>query len=285
MPHVSELRVTPDHAGHDRLLVAALAAGDLTGADRDHALELTRSCTSCAELHDDLVAIARATSVVAPPIARPRDFQLSPADAARLRPSGWRRALTGLAGARLVASRPLGVGLATLGLAGLLIGNVPIGSFGASGPTPAASSGAAAQPAAAGDQGTAAEPPASIDAIRGAPRPAASAAASAAGSEFGAVVGASPSSGASHTQAEYDASSAPALTSNGGAGGAAATDSSGTPKAADGAGTQTPATQSFEATQAPETNPLRPFNVVFALAVLVGLGLLVAARLRSRSAA
>jgi hypothetical protein len=90
MPHVSEYRVQPDHAGHDRLLVAALAAGDLAGTDRDHALDLTRSCSACAELHDDLVAIARATAVVPPPVAaRPRDFQLTPADAARLRRVGW----------------------------------------------------------------------------------------------------------------------------------------------------------------------------------------------------
>ncbi len=286
MPHVSELRVTPDHAGHDRLLVAALAAGDLTGADRDHALELTRSCASCAELHDDLVAIARATSVVGPPIARPRDFQLSPADAARLRPAGWRRALSGLAGARLVASRPLGVGLATLGLAGLLIGNVPILSLGGSASMPGASSGAAAQPEPAFDQAAASGAPASVDTTRGgAPVPQPSAAASAgASSEFGTSLGALPSPGSSRL-GEQHASSAPTSTSIGAAGGAVATDSSGNPKAGDGAASQTPTTESLDATPAPETNPLRPFNAVFALAVLVGLGLLVAARLRSRSAA
>src|SRR3954451_12224995 len=86
MPHVSDVRATsPDHARHDLLLVAALAAGDTSGTDRDRALDLTRSCAACAELHDDLVAIARATASVPPPIAdRPRDFQLTPADAARL---------------------------------------------------------------------------------------------------------------------------------------------------------------------------------------------------------
>src|SRR5690242_847221 len=104
MPHVSEFQVRPDHDGHDRLLVAALAAGDLTGGERDHALELIRTCAPCAELHEDLVAIARATAVVPPTIARPRDFQLTPADAARLRPAGWRRVLGALAGARLVAT-------------------------------------------------------------------------------------------------------------------------------------------------------------------------------------
>ena len=87
MPHVSEHHVLPQHDAHDPLLVAALAAGDLAGTDRDHAVALIRSCVSCAELHDDLVAISRATAAVPPPFAKaPREFQLTPADAARLRP-------------------------------------------------------------------------------------------------------------------------------------------------------------------------------------------------------
>src|SRR5688500_16511739 len=91
MPHASDLMPTP-HDRHDTLLVAALAARDLTGADRDLASDLIASCTDCAALHDDLIAIARATAVVPPPIGTtPRDFRLTPADAARLRPSAWRR--------------------------------------------------------------------------------------------------------------------------------------------------------------------------------------------------
>jgi hypothetical protein len=147
MPHAREVRAT-SHDRHDQMLVAALAADDLAGADRDQALDLTRSCTECSVLHDDLRALARATASAPPPIAfGRRDFQLSPADAARLRPVGWRRLAGALSGARAGLSRPLGVGLATIGLAGLLIGNVQLqlGSSAASAPAPAAAGGAARQ--------------------------------------------------------------------------------------------------------------------------------------------
>jgi hypothetical protein len=284
MPHVSEFHVTPDHDGHDRLLVAALAAGDLTGADRDHALELTHSCAPCAELHDDLVAIARATAVVPPPIARRRDFQLSPADAARLRPAGWRRLLGGLAGASLVASRPLGVGLATLGLVGLLIGNVPIGSFGGAASSPGGGESTAARPAADPGQPGGAQAAPSDDIVRAAPAPAASAAASAAPA-FGTEVGASPSMTPDRASAEYDASSAPTVTTGGGAGtvGQSAGGSSG--KTTDVTGSPAPARDLLENRSSPDTNPFRPFNLVFVLAVLAGLGVLVGSRLRSRPGA
>src|SRR5689334_7144368 len=93
MPHVPTV-ISTDHDRHDPLLVAALAAGDLAGTDRDQAVALIRSCADCAALHDDLQAIARATASVPPPITTlHRDFRLTPADAARLRPAGWRRFL------------------------------------------------------------------------------------------------------------------------------------------------------------------------------------------------
>ena len=80
MPHASE-----QHAQHDPLLVVSLAAGDLTGTDRDRAAALIAACADCALLHDDLLAIARATAAL-PTAVRPRDFQLTPEQAARLRP-------------------------------------------------------------------------------------------------------------------------------------------------------------------------------------------------------
>ena len=74
------------HDRHDPMLVAALAAGDLAGAERDQAIALIGSCTECGTLHADLVAIARATATVPPPF--PPRARL-PADApSRRRASG-----------------------------------------------------------------------------------------------------------------------------------------------------------------------------------------------------
>ena len=125
MPHVSET-----HAQHDLLLVASLAAGDLAGADRDHAAAQIASCPDCATVHDDLIAIARATAAL-PPAVAPRDFRLSPEQAAALRPVGWRRLVAAIGGSRPLMSRQLGIGLATIGLAGLLSAHSPGSSWGA----------------------------------------------------------------------------------------------------------------------------------------------------------
>ena len=137
MPHVSE-----QHAQHDPLLVVSLAAGDLTGADRDHAASLIDSCAECATLHDDLLAIARATAAV-PPATRSRDFRLTPEQAARLRPAGWRRFVAAFASPQLAMTRQLGVGLTTLGLAGLLVSALPSVPLGMGG----SAAGASAAPA------------------------------------------------------------------------------------------------------------------------------------------
>src|SRR6476646_6590491 len=137
MPHVSEA-IAASHDDHDLLLVAAFAAGDLTGAERDLARSLTASCGECAALHADLVAIARATATLPPPIASAgRDFRLSPAQAASLRRTGWRRLLPASGTSPL--TRPLGV-------AGLLISNVSLGTFslGSGAPAPIAGGPAAA---------------------------------------------------------------------------------------------------------------------------------------------
>src|SRR5437762_8717620 len=140
MPQVSDVHWT-SHDRHDPMLVAALAADDLAGADRDQAIALIRSCAECAALRDDLIVLHSATASVPPPItARLRDFQLTAADAARLRPTGWRGLVAAISSSRTVFSRPLGVGLVTLGLVGLLVGNVEVqlGSGASSAAAPAA---------------------------------------------------------------------------------------------------------------------------------------------------
>jgi anti-sigma factor RsiW len=115
---------TSAHASHDLLLVASLADGDASGPERHRAQTLIEACSECAALHADLVALATATRALLP-VARVRDFRLTPADAARLRPAGWRRFLDGLATSRDAVSRPLALGLTTLGLAGLLAATIP----------------------------------------------------------------------------------------------------------------------------------------------------------------
>ncbi len=108
------------HARHDALLIAGLAAGDLVAAELAAATTLVRDCAECRALHDDLRFVARATATL-PPAARTRAFTISAEQAARLRPTGWRGAIAAFAAPRMAFTRSLGVGLTTLGLAGLLV--------------------------------------------------------------------------------------------------------------------------------------------------------------------
>jgi hypothetical protein len=117
-----------DHDRHDRFLVAALAAGDLEAQALTDAEELVASCSDCAELLADLRSIAAATAAL-PLLPRSTDFRLSPETAERLGARGWRGFLVQLADSRFGFSRPLAVGLTTLGLVGVIAGSIP-GSMG-----------------------------------------------------------------------------------------------------------------------------------------------------------
>ncbi len=135
---------TPDlrsHATHDLQLIAAHAVGDAAGADLATAMALVAGCPVCAALHHDLRVIAAALPELPAPV-RPRSFTLTPEQAAALRPSGWRRFAGILAGPRFRFAAPFGTGLATLGLAGLLLGVVAGAPLGAG----TATSGLAAAP-------------------------------------------------------------------------------------------------------------------------------------------
>jgi hypothetical protein len=116
------------HDQHDLLLIAALAdIPDVRSSDdpgHARALTLIAECSACATLHADLRALAAATRAMSAPALPRRDFRLTEADAARLRPSGWRRLIGIFAGPRDAITRPLAMGLTTLGLAGLLIGSI-----------------------------------------------------------------------------------------------------------------------------------------------------------------
>jgi hypothetical protein len=145
-----------DHAMHDELVIAGLAADDLDGSAAEAARRLVRSCPACGRLHEDLRALAAATAALPAP-RRKRDFRLTEADAVRLRPAGWRGLLGALAGPRFAFVQPLGGALAALGLAGLLVATVPsvlqpsgaaLSTAGSSVTVPAAAGSAAASPAA-----------------------------------------------------------------------------------------------------------------------------------------
>ena len=117
------------HRGHDPLLIAEHAAGDLSGPPAKAAETLIADCSDCAALDRDLRALARATRAVSGVAPAPRDFRLSPAQAARLRGGPWwRRAIRILTEPRGVG-RPIATAFTTLGLAGLLFGSLPTGAF------------------------------------------------------------------------------------------------------------------------------------------------------------
>jgi anti-sigma factor RsiW len=122
------------HAAHDRVLIASLLDRSINADDRARAETQIAACDACRWLHSDLIALSQATRDLPAPV-RPREFTLTPEDAERLRVRGWRRVLGFFGSAGDVFSRPLAIGLTTLGIAGLLVGTVPLGFGGAaSGP-------------------------------------------------------------------------------------------------------------------------------------------------------
>jgi hypothetical protein len=125
------MNTNDNHDRHDRFLVAALAAGDLETQALTDAEELVASCSDCAELLADLRSIAAATAAL-PLLPRSTDFRLSPETAERLGARGWRGLLVQLADSRFGFSRPLAVGLTTLGLVGVIAGSIPGAMGGAS---------------------------------------------------------------------------------------------------------------------------------------------------------
>ncbi|MBI2764143.1 MAG: hypothetical protein HYX54_10480 [Chloroflexi bacterium] len=116
------------HDAHDRLAIAAAAAGDLRARDLSRASTLLAECAACRTLHDDLKAITAAVRQV-PPIERPspRAFQLSVADARQLaRGARWRALLRPFGASRGPAIRPLAATLMTLGLVAFIASAQPL---------------------------------------------------------------------------------------------------------------------------------------------------------------
>jgi hypothetical protein len=144
------------------MIVASLADHSLAPYDRAAAERLVADWSLCAALHDDLLAIKTAT-IQLPTPPRLRDYQLTEADALRLRRSGWRRWVAVFASPRDTFTRPLAVGLTTRGIIGILIGNAPLLSFGGATSGSPERAPAAAAPA-TGGAGVAAAPAASAGA-------------------------------------------------------------------------------------------------------------------------
>jgi hypothetical protein len=110
------------HSRHDRFsIAAALGGGSLPTS--------VRACPACGALHRDLVSIQSALRLVALP-RRPRDLRLTSADLERLRPALWRRFLAAIGSSRDSVTRPLALGFTGLGICGLLLTNLPLGSAG-----------------------------------------------------------------------------------------------------------------------------------------------------------
>jgi hypothetical protein len=125
-------RSNPDHDNHDLALIAGHAAGDLAVSERISADTLLRSCTDCANLRRDLLAIAAATRALPTTATASRDFRLDAAQAARLRRGSWLRSILRPFGAARSGVRAMAAAMTSLGLAGLLVTTILPGLFGGS---------------------------------------------------------------------------------------------------------------------------------------------------------
>lgn len=104
------------HGRHDRFGIAdALAGGALPST--------VETCPSCGALHRDLLSIQTAIRHAWTP-RRPRDLRLVRGDLARGRDSLRKRLISGIGSSRDAVTRPLSVGLVSLGIAGLVLANV-----------------------------------------------------------------------------------------------------------------------------------------------------------------
>ncbi|MEO8470410.1 MAG: hypothetical protein ABI573_12190 [Chloroflexota bacterium] len=112
-----------DHAGHERLAIAAFASGDAAGRERETAQILISTCKSCQLLNDDLRSIMAAVRVLPPDAAAlHRDFRLTTADARRLTRGHWLRLLVRPFGeVRRSVIQPAAGALMALGLAVIVL--------------------------------------------------------------------------------------------------------------------------------------------------------------------
>ena len=111
------------HARHDRFAIAAALGGGAVPST-------VRTCPSCGALHRDLLSIQVAIRHAWTP-RRPRDLRLRRGDTAAGHQTAWQRLLGAFGSAGDRITRPLSIGLTSLGIAGLVLANLTVG-FGAS---------------------------------------------------------------------------------------------------------------------------------------------------------
>ena len=167
------------HALHDEELVAAFAVDGDTAEDAGRARALIDRCATCRDLYTDLVSIgttiraAGTSDVIGRTRPAPRDFRITPLDAARLTPgNAFQRAAARLAAGAAMFGRPIGSSLATLGLVGLLVGTMGVAQI-SSGAAPQSESLGTAGAGSSSAESAAAPAPASTFDVFGA-QPAAS---------------------------------------------------------------------------------------------------------------
>jgi hypothetical protein len=158
-PEDPRLTAAARHALHDEELVAAFAVDGDAADDPSRARTLIERCTTCRDLHADLVAIgavvrsAERAEAVAAVRPAPRDYRLTASDAARLRGgNSLQRVAARLVDAIATFGRPVGASLAAFGVVGLLVGSVTLGSLGGAASMPLSGPGAQA-PAATQESG------------------------------------------------------------------------------------------------------------------------------------
>jgi len=118
------------HDSHDRLLVARFALGDELASDEAASVRaVLAGCTDCSELVSEMQVVQHATAEALAP-ARPRDFFITPEQAASLRPNAWMRLLGRFSAPRMNALRPLAgatlaIGIVLVGVGAVLPNELP----------------------------------------------------------------------------------------------------------------------------------------------------------------
>jgi hypothetical protein len=146
-PEDPALSIAARHALHDEELVVAFATDGDAADDAARARGFVERCPACRELYDDVGTIGGALQAMRSEARAteraPRSFAVSAEDAARLRPDVPVRKAPAVPKLRerIMAAlrsigRPVGMSMAAVGVAGVLLGTVTLGGGAALAPVP-----------------------------------------------------------------------------------------------------------------------------------------------------